>query len=113
MRQSGHTVELDDKSRQIVIRHANGPVITLTAGGEIKLEATTVSVTAVSLDVHAPTATFDGIVNCKTMNASVSVSSPLYSIGVGNRSEPPHMVAIQEKILTPVGTAITMVAAVK
>ena len=27
--------------------------------------------------------------------------------------EPPHIVAIQEKILMPVGTAITIVAAVK
>ena len=35
------------------------------------------------------------------------------SIGVVKRSEPPHMVAIQEKILMPVGTAMTMVAAVK
>ena len=34
-------------------------------------------------------------------------------IGVGKRSEPPHIVAIQEKILIPVGTAITIVAAVK
>ncbi len=30
-----------------------------------------------------------------------------------NSIEPPHMVAIQLKILMPVGTAITMVAAVK
>jgi hypothetical protein len=30
-----------------------------------------------------------------------------------NSIEPPHMVAIQEKIFTPVGTAITMVAATK
>ena len=27
--------------------------------------------------------------------------------------EPPHMVAIHEKIFTPVGTAMTMVAATK
>lgn len=81
---SGHKVELDDSSRQIVIRHASGPVITLTASGEIKLQSTTVDITAVSVNVHAPTATFDGIINCKVMNASVSVSSPLYSVGVGN-----------------------------
>ncbi len=36
-----------------------------------------------------------------------------HSIGVSNRIEPPHMVAIQLKIFTPVGTAMTMVAAVK
>jgi len=31
-----------------------------------------------------------------------------HSNGVRNSTEPPHMVAIQEKILMPVGTAITM-----
>ena len=35
------------------------------------------------------------------------------TIGVLNSIEPPHMVAIQEKIFMPVGTAITMVAATK
>ncbi len=35
------------------------------------------------------------------------------SIGVLNSIEPPHIVAIHEKILTPVGTAMTIVAAVK
>ena len=33
-----------------------------------------------------------------------------HSIGVLNSIEPPHMVAIQLKIFTPVGTAITIVA---
>ena len=36
-----------------------------------------------------------------------------HSIGTRNWIEPPHMVAIQEKIFTPVGTAITMVANTK
>ena len=36
-----------------------------------------------------------------------------HSIGVLNSIEPPHIVAIQEKILMPVGTAMTMVAATK
>ena len=35
------------------------------------------------------------------------------SIGVSKGRRPPHMVAIQLKILTPVGTAMTIVAAVK
>jgi hypothetical protein len=35
------------------------------------------------------------------------------NIGVFNWIEPPHIVAIQEKILIPVGTAIIIVAAVK
>ena len=33
--------------------------------------------------------------------------------GLLNSIEPPHIVAIQLKIFTPVGTAMTMVAAVK
>ena len=36
-----------------------------------------------------------------------------HSIGTRYWIEPPHMVAIQEKIFTPVGTAITMVANTK
>ena len=36
-----------------------------------------------------------------------------HTIGDLNSIEPPHIVAIHEKILMPVGTAITMVAAVK
>ena len=35
------------------------------------------------------------------------------SIGVSKLSDPPHIVAIHEKILIPVGTAITMVASMK
>ena len=35
------------------------------------------------------------------------------SIAAVKRIEPPHMVAIQEKILMPVGTAITIVAKTK
>ena len=34
-------------------------------------------------------------------------------IAAVKRIEPPHIVAIQEKIFTPVGTAITMVAKTK
>ena len=36
-----------------------------------------------------------------------------HSIGVSKVIEPPHMVAIQLKIFTPVGTAMIIVAAVK
>ena len=35
------------------------------------------------------------------------------SIGVLNSTEPPHIVAIQLKILMPVGTAMTIVAIMK
>src|SRR3546814_8726452 len=46
-----------------------------------------------------------------TVNMKMKPSAQ--SIGVLKLSEPPHMVAIQLKILMPVGTAITIVAAVK
>ena len=36
-----------------------------------------------------------------------------HSMGDSKLMEPPHMVAIHEKILMPVGTAIIMVAMVK
>jgi len=36
-----------------------------------------------------------------------------HSIGVQKRIEPPHIVASQLKTLTPVGTAIAMLAAMK
>jgi hypothetical protein len=35
------------------------------------------------------------------------------TIGARNSIEPPHIVAIHEKIFTPVGTAMTIVAATK
>ena len=36
-----------------------------------------------------------------------------HNIGILKVIDPPHMVAIQENIFTPVGTAMTIVAAVK
>jgi hypothetical protein len=59
-------------------------VITLTVAGEIKLNCTTVDMTAATVNVHAPTANFDGMINCLGLTAKMSVSSPLYSPGVGN-----------------------------
>ena len=46
-----------------------------------------------------------------TVNRKMKPSAQ--TIGDLNSIEPPHIVAIHEKILMPVGTAITMVAAVK
>lgn len=62
------------------------------------------------------------IINQKTHAKTTPVNPPIVkrkikpivkSIGVLNLIEPPHIVAIQLKILIPVGTAITIVAAVK
>ncbi len=46
-----------------------------------------------------------------TVNMKMNPSDHI--IGVLKLNEPPHMVAIQLKILMPVGTAMTIVAAVK
>ena len=81
---SGHRIELDNQRGEVVIKHSKGPVITMTNAGEIKMNCTTVDVTAPQVNVHAATSTFDGVINCTTLNASVGVTSPLYSIGVGN-----------------------------
>jgi uncharacterized protein involved in type VI secretion and phage assembly len=83
--QSGHTVVLDDAAQQVEIQHANGSVITFDIAGRIAIQANaTVDVTAAALNVHAPVATFDGIINCTTMIASVGVVSPSYTPGAGN-----------------------------
>jgi len=82
---NGHTVVLDDGAQQIQIQHFNGTVITLDAAGRVSIQANaTVEVTAASLNVHAPTAIFDGMVNCTTLIASVGVVSPSYTPGAGN-----------------------------
>jgi uncharacterized protein involved in type VI secretion and phage assembly len=82
---SGHTLVLDDGAQQVQLRHANGCLVTLTAAGAIRITANaTVEVTAAALNVHCPTATFDGIVNCTTLTASTSVVSPSFTCGAGN-----------------------------
>jgi uncharacterized protein involved in type VI secretion and phage assembly len=82
---SGHTLLLDDGGTQVTLTHANGCVITMNPGGQIQITANaTVEVTASALNVHAPTATFDGMVNCTTLNASVGVVTPSYTPGAGN-----------------------------
>ncbi len=82
---SGHKLLLDDGGTQVVLTHANGSVITFNAGGQIEIQANaTVEITASAMNVHAATATFDGMVNCTTLNASVGVISPSYTPGAGN-----------------------------
>jgi uncharacterized protein involved in type VI secretion and phage assembly len=82
---SGHKLVLDDGAQEVTITHANGCVIRFNAGGQIEVQAnSTVEVTAAAVNVHAPTATFDGIVNCTTVNCSVGVVSPSYTPGAGN-----------------------------
>jgi uncharacterized protein involved in type VI secretion and phage assembly len=82
---SGHKVVLDDSSTEVQVAHANGCVIKFNAGGQIEVTAnSTVEITASAVNVHAATATFDGIVNCTTLSASAAVISPSYTPGAGN-----------------------------
>jgi uncharacterized protein involved in type VI secretion and phage assembly len=81
----GHELLLDDSAQEVTLKHKNGCVITFNAGGQIEIQANaTVEITASAVNVHAATATFDGIVNCTTLNASVGVVSPSYTPGAGN-----------------------------
>ena len=60
-------------------------VITLNGAGQVEIRANaTVEVTAAALNVHAPVANFDGMINCTTLIASTGVVSPSYTPGVGN-----------------------------
>jgi uncharacterized protein involved in type VI secretion and phage assembly len=82
---TGHKVVLNEAPQEITITHANGCTITLNASGGIDITANSVvTVSAPSLSVNAPTSNFSGIVNCQTLVASVAVTSPMYSPGVGN-----------------------------
>lgn len=82
---SGHELVLDDSASTITLTHSSGHVINFTAGGAIEITAnSTVELNAVAFNVHAPVATFDGIINCQTLIASTAVTSPMYSPGVGN-----------------------------
>ena len=83
--QGGHRLELDEGGQSITLRHANGCVITMNQAGQIQINANAgVDITAPVMNVHAPTAVFDGIVQCTTMVASVGVISPSYTPGAGN-----------------------------
>ncbi len=83
--QSGHKLVLDDAAQEVKLQHANGCVITFNAGGQIEIQANaTVEITASAVNVHAPMATFDGVVNCQTLIASSGVVSPSYTPGAGN-----------------------------
>ena len=62
---------------------SNAHVILYASQVQIQANAT-VEITASAVNVHAPVATFDGIVNCTTLIASSGVVSPSYTPGAGN-----------------------------
>ena len=82
---NGYKVVLDEGAQQVEVTHQNGSQIVLNAAGQVSVTATsTVEVTAASLNVHAATAVFDGMVSCTNLVASVGVVSPSYTPGAGN-----------------------------
>ncbi len=82
---SGHQLVLDDENREVVLKHADGPVVTFKASGAIEIRAnSTVDVHGSVLNVKAPVANFDGLVNCASLVAKTAVSSPTYTPGAGN-----------------------------
>jgi uncharacterized protein involved in type VI secretion and phage assembly len=81
---SGHKLVLDDSSQEVKLTHANGCMMTFTAGGQVQIQAnSTVEVTAAAVNVHAAMAKFDGTVKCEALITN-SVVSSLYSPGAGN-----------------------------
>ena len=81
----GHELVMDQGGQEVKLTHANGCVITFNVAGQIEIQANaTLEITASAVNVHAPTATFDGIVNCTTLIASSGVVSPAYTPGAGN-----------------------------
>lgn len=82
---SGHQLVLDDAAQEVKLQHSNGCVIKFDAAGNVTITALagmTLNAPA-GLTVNAPTATFSGLVNCQPLIAT-SVTSPLYTPGVGN-----------------------------
>lgn len=81
----GHKLILDDGAMEVTLEHSNGCLLKMNAGGQVTITAnSTVEVNAAAVNVHAATATFDGIVNCQTLIANTGVVSPSYTPGAGN-----------------------------
>lgn len=81
----GHKLILEEQPQTVTLHHANGCELVMEMSGTVRLTANkTVEVNATQLNVHAPMATFDGGIVCKTMTALIAVSSPMYSQGAGN-----------------------------
>lgn len=82
---SGHTLVMDDAAQEVKLAHSNGCTITMDVAGNVKIQANVaVEITASVMNVHAPVANFDGVINCTTMIASTGVVSPSYTPGAGN-----------------------------
>lgn len=82
---AGHTLVLDGATSEISLTHANGATIVIDAAGAVNVSAnSTIELTASAINLHAPVANFDGIINCTTIVCSSGVVSPSYTPGAGN-----------------------------
>jgi uncharacterized protein involved in type VI secretion and phage assembly len=82
----GHRLVLDATGAgEVRIEHSNGTTIVLTSSGDVQVNANArLEVNASLVEVHAPMARFDGVVQCETLVASTGVVSPSYTPGAGN-----------------------------
>jgi len=82
---AGHKLVLDNGASEVTLSHSNGAKIVIDAGGAVHVTAnSTIELTASTLNVHAPVANFDGLINCTTVICSAGVVSPSYTPGAGN-----------------------------
>jgi uncharacterized protein involved in type VI secretion and phage assembly len=82
--EAGHSVVLDEAAQTVTITHSTGAVVRLTTTA-IDLQANVaVNVTAPTVKVDAPMATFSGFVKVGTLIAEQMVMSPAYTPGAGN-----------------------------
>jgi uncharacterized protein involved in type VI secretion and phage assembly len=82
---SGHKLVLDDSAQSVTLNHSGGSSMTMDAAGNVKVNANVnCDITASVMNVHAPVANFDGVINCTTIIPSVGVVSPSYTPGAGN-----------------------------
>jgi uncharacterized protein involved in type VI secretion and phage assembly len=82
---SGHELVLDNGGQSVKLTHANGAMLEINASGQVSVTAnSTIELTASALNVHAATATFDGMITCTTVICNTGVVSPSYTPGAGN-----------------------------
>lgn len=80
----GHSITLDDGSRDITIEDSNGNFIKMEASKITVTASANVEVNASMVQVNAPMSIFSGVVKCDTLLATSLVSSPTYTPGAGN-----------------------------
>lgn len=81
---TGHEVVLDAGARSVTVRQSGGCSVRLDDKGVEITGPVSVTVNAVTVDVHAPQTTFHGSVRCTMLTADSIVMSPAYTPGAGN-----------------------------